>query len=154
VGVRAILRLITLSLKKLLGYSSIFISVWLLLGRGQLSLVGEYLLAYILGLVLVIRVVEQTRGTHLREMGGFNRIKILVLMGALLRIRGIPPLLGFFVKLEILYEALNLASWVVLISLVGGSMIYIYVYMRVFYLFLAERWDSAWVSGASEAIGG
>jgi NADH:ubiquinone oxidoreductase subunit 2 (subunit N) len=58
---------------------------------------------------------------------------------AFLRISGLPPFLGFFIKLEIFFEIIRLGISGYVTALLIGSMAFVYIYTRFFFSLLSER---------------
>lgn len=107
-------------LKKFLGYSSVLRVRWVLGRLENLSMGWLYLAIYTIAL-----------GLWGRRRGLFQtstdktivKIKVLVVRGvlravALLSIRGVPPLLGFYAKLGILHYMLELSLIIIVFALI------------------------------------
>lgn len=144
------------NMKRLLAYSSIahagyMLCVLVLAGREH---AGTSLLFYIavyavmnLGAFMVVSVVEdglamraKTReratfsGATLSDFAGLAR-RSPVLAGSmficLLSLVGLPPVAGFFAKLNLLLDLARVDRWVLLIALVVNTVVSLYVYLRV-----------------------
>lgn len=102
----------------------------------------EYLWAYSLGLALLVSMIRNLIFSHRVEMEIYRGLLGVVLIVALLNLRGIPPFLGFFVKLEILNTILLRNQNLIFIRLLRGAMIFTYIYLRLFFRFLVEATNS------------
>ena len=134
--VRALARVIgrvnQLIIKKILAYSSVFTAAWLMRCQKYFHTSLHFLLIYGIALgVLVcntIRVEEKIEG-----VGATGTGRAFVICISLIRIGGVPPLVGFYAKASVIALLLDLKTIFILLRLVLRSIILLYVYMRVFF---------------------
>jgi NADH:ubiquinone oxidoreductase subunit 2 (subunit N) len=94
-------------LKKLLGYSSVFMTAWLLACESKFGVRIEYLRIYRAALVVLTLVVRETRVLEVGErLTNLTIVSRLALAISFLRIGGCPPLLGFYAKLSVILTIL------------------------------------------------
>ena len=151
------------NLKRLFGYSSIAHSAFLLMAIlgslnapdvGMIDFVGAgsvddpdglilYSVAYLLasiGFFASMQVIEKTRGScDIESLNGLYQWNIpiaVVLLGLLSSLLGIPPLLGFLAKFQILIDLSQIKLfWVIGFGLLGtviGSFYYVFILKRMF----------------------
>jgi formate hydrogenlyase subunit 3/multisubunit Na+/H+ antiporter MnhD subunit len=109
-------------IKTLLVYSSVLGLSWII-ARADFYLRGLFLFRYSLSfLVIALREAGEFRarvpGVARSTLSDFS---VWCLFVALLSIAGIPPFLGFFVKLCLLGEALRWAGVIITLGLLFGS---------------------------------
>ncbi|MBI4028022.1 MAG: NADH-quinone oxidoreductase subunit N [Verrucomicrobia bacterium] len=134
------------NLKRLMGYSSISHSGYMLLGVAAcssislwgLSAVLYYLLGYLLANALVFGVMCETAGENPRQdvrayagLGARSAWAAGALLLGLLSLAGIPPLAGFFGKLLVLCAAYERRLVLLLIVAIIGVVCSLYYYLGV-----------------------
>ncbi len=131
------------NLKRLMGYSSISHTGYMLLGVCAASLIGLssilfYLLGYLLANSLVFGVMCETSVSNPRQdimkYTGFGKRSSLAagaLTLGLLSLAGIPPLAGFFGKLLLFNSVLERNMWILIILSVIGVICSFYYYLGV-----------------------
>ncbi len=137
------------NVKRMLGYSAIAHAGYLLIGvmaahiGANLSPVLFYLFVYALANLAAFAVIGMlTRGadeditldTHISGLAQSHPIAALVLAIGMLSLAGIPPTAGFFGKLVLFREALDVDSerflWLVIVAMLN-SVVSVYYYLRV-----------------------
>lgn len=122
------------TVKSIMGYSSVFGGGWILAGvrRGGLSwlvFLGLYALA--------LKVITVTRrGLKLTRINSVVQspapvLEKLNLFGALIAAGGLPPLVTFWVKIIILRELLHDSRWILALTLTGGTLWILFIYIRL-----------------------
>lgn len=133
-----------MNLKQLLAYSSVFHLGWIIICNitGDLSWL-IYIFIYIIILFSLIYFLNYYNINYILEiMKSKEKIIFVFLM---LRMAGIPPLLGFFIKWFALYTLFNLRYYIIII-LVISSVIIFYVYFRLLYDILLNGFvEGVWV---------
>lgn len=124
------------SLRRLFAYSSIHHVGWIIIRIIIFEKLWVlYVLIYImilLGVVLILIVKEIDYVEEVLQ----NDVNWMFFIG-ILRIAGIPPFLGFFLKWLVFYWVLGIRK-VIMVLLVIMSVIIFYVYMRVVYRIMIE----------------
>lgn len=83
-------------LKKILAYSSVFMTIWLIICEGEMDKRLEYLIAYRGALGVVISVFAALIVEEIGEvLSGMGNIFTGVTISGFLSIRGCPPFIGF-----------------------------------------------------------
>lgn len=108
------------NLKKILGLSSIFSLGWLIV---SFMINNNVWLLFITGygatlLILIFLLKRLKMETTLKSDLRFNPIRLVIFITSLLMLRGIPPFIGFFIKISILIFLLDgylLISFIILI---------------------------------------
>lgn len=129
--VRVVNRVNLLHIKKLLGYSSVFTTAWLISCETSFKTVVEYLSGYLLalsGVALVIRLETSIQLNDFLADAHFGKVAIVI--GCFLSIAGRPPFVGFYVKVAVLQELIYAGQVLWSVVLVRGSIFLLYVYMR------------------------
>jgi len=128
-------RLMVLSVKKLMIFSSVYAIGWVLLAvvfcdKGLFIRVYRI---YCIGVVLVSGLIHTAGGLpHVPEGGGLHYYAGLALFIITLAIGGLPPGPVFFYKVYILLQIANCGMTVVAAIALIGSVILIYSYVTVF----------------------
>ena len=130
-------------IKELLAYSSVHHLGWILIIRikGNLRWV-LYLLIYGFVLLRVVLLIVKEEVVDFSMMYKCkNKVWFIVRM---LRMAGIPPLFGFFLKWMALINVIDLGLlWVIM--LVIASVIILYVYVRIIYdVIIGGRFQESW----------
>lgn len=119
------------NIKQLIAYSSIHHLGWIILiieGGGFRWIL--YLLVYRLVLIRVVGLLIKDDIVDLSSIY-ISRNKVIFIIG-ILRIAGIPPLLGFFLKWIALVKIIEVGI-IYLVVLVAASIVILYVYIRIVY---------------------
>src|SRR5207247_5542120 len=107
------------NLKRLLGYSSISIAGYLLLGVAALSHAGQsavlyslagYLFTVLAAFLVICLVMRQVEGEDISALAGLNHrspFLALTMTMAMVSLAGIPPLAGFLGKFRLLIAAVE-----------------------------------------------
>ena len=120
-------------LKILLGFSSLFNLVWVLSRRGWNYYWFLYFVGYSLNLFLIIYVLRALGKTVVRDINQFFELVCVFFLGMnTFLIVGLPPFLGFSVKLLILREIVILGSY--FLFLVIFTALFIYIYITFFFI--------------------
>jgi NADH-ubiquinone oxidoreductase chain 2 len=125
------------SLKKILTYSSIIHSSWLIsILFIRDSLWWFYFLAYTIitiSIIIPVSVFQITNITSINQLKINIKTKILISLN-LLSLSGLPPFLGFTIKLYSVNTIItNSFDWVILITLIISSLVAFYFYCRIIY---------------------
>lgn len=119
------------NLKQLIAYSSVHHLGWIIL----VIIMGDYkwfLYLVLYGLVLFSVVILLIRDCISDLSGIFvSKNKIVFLIG-ILRMAGIPPLLGFFLKWMALIRIIEI-NFIYVMFLVLSSVVMLYIYIRIVY---------------------
>ena len=146
-------------IKRLLAYSSIAHFGYLLVAlvalrqlqesqqifNSSLEAINFYITAYIITSLAAFTVVANIGGENDPDMRSFaglfwrKPLQAGTLTVAMLSFAGIPLTAGFLGKFYLITLALNTNLWLLLITLVVGSAIAIYYYLRVIYSMLGIR---------------
>ena len=133
-GVRVLGSINQVYLKKILGYSSVFITAWLLACEGEFSARIEYLGVYRVALVALVLAQVSSFVLELNEtLRGLGLAMGAVFIGRLLRIGGAPPLIGFYAKVSVVTVIVRSGHLIWRVGLVLSSVFLLYLYMRIFY---------------------
>jgi len=118
--------------KRLLGYSSILSTGWLIAG-GSWPHVIAYLGVYSISLIVLIYSLCQfeARSTYEVFFYSISRSVIVLLVIALLNFRGLPPFTLFYFKLALILDVSLSGGILVLASLILGAAFYVYIYVRL-----------------------
>jgi NADH-ubiquinone oxidoreductase chain 2 len=146
----ALLGLSQTSLRKLVIFSSINHLGWLLLALSvSVNILSIYFIIYCFLLFPVLLVFMRMGVSYLGQIQGLpiGSIRIILLIGSLLSLGGLPPFLGFFPKWIVMSGALILGNYFVVLFLVLISLFTLFYYLRISYagfiltkLVLEPRW--------------
>jgi len=91
-------------LKKIIVYSSLLALSWIILAHNSF-LALEYLLSYTvsLGALTSLFVLGRNEGLVEREYSGNSLFSVAAFGAALFSLGGVPPLIGFYFKINILF---------------------------------------------------
>ncbi|GJM14399.1 MAG: NADH-quinone oxidoreductase subunit N [Pseudohongiella sp.] len=163
-----LLALLQDNLKRILAYSSIAHMGYILIALLALELAPEgvgieaisfYLIAYMvmtLGTFAMISILSSSEKEfdYLEDYRGFfwrSPWLASFFMAMMLSLAGIPLTIGFIGKFYLFLAGVEAGLWVLLISLVIGSGIGLYYYLRVIYRMLEPVSDAAHKSSLREA---
>jgi len=153
-----VIALTQVNLKRMLAYSSIAHTGYLLVGlisaknSGMaMSAVGMYLVVYSvmnLGAFLVLTLIsnKSDTGLNLHDLSGISKKHpcLAACFGIfMLSMAGIPPTAGFIAKYQLLYSAVDAGELVLVVLAVLCSAISVFYYLRVLvYMYMHESSDS------------
>ena len=145
--------------RSLLAYSSIVHLGWLLYcltcHQGALKL---YLFVYIFTSVMIFRLllgVEINTFSSVKKLSSEKLIASIVITVILLSLAGIPPLLGFASKWVAINCGIYLGSSLLRVGvLIVGSLIRLFYYLRLCYLFVFSLYDLIVENSIREGLSG
>ena len=121
-----------ISLKKIFGYSSVLAARWLLRSHGwhpALIYLGAYASAFFI-LCKLFHGYGWERESQVNRLA-LSRGALISYFVILLRIAGIPPMLGFYAKLGVLVSLVARKGGLIIVALLRGSAGFLYVYVRL-----------------------
>ena len=128
-------------LKILLGFSSIFNMVWVLRSRASNYYWVLYFVGYSLNLFLMLWVLGVLGKIGVRDLNQFFEIECVFFLGInVFLIVGLPPFLGFSIKMFMLREIVRLGGY--LIMLVALRAFFVYLYIMFFFYSLSSYLES------------
>lgn len=135
VRVRRIVRLAQKNVKKILGLSSIFSLGWVLVSFDFRKIIWvQFMVGY--GASLLVLLGRLSLSTHSKTQDFLKTMKtsnlIIFFLGFLI-VRGIPPFVGFFLKILILFNLVQRSVGLSLIFLIF-RLLFIFVYLNVVFL--------------------
>nr|YP_009019487.1 NADH dehydrogenase subunit 2 [Amphiascoides atopus]AHB52770.1 NADH dehydrogenase subunit 2 [Amphiascoides atopus] len=124
--------MVTSQLKVMLIYSSVLGVAWMISSQSY-SLALFFLFAYMVAFYYLGHLLWSMEAQTSGELGtwGLSSISRVGVFLSFLSMAGMPPFLGFFPKIFIIYHAWAYASLFTLLVLLWGSMVFIYVYLRM-----------------------
>jgi NADH-ubiquinone oxidoreductase chain 2 len=128
------------SIKKLLAYSSILNTGWILAALiRSVKTATTYFMAYRILSVIMIFFIKKIKFLLVREIisSQFEKSTKLVFSMNLIRLAGMPPFLGFTIKLLVISSTFY--SLLVMIRLVIASIVSLLYYSRIVYTFLMSN---------------
>lgn len=129
----------SLSIRKLLIYSSISHLGWLLLPISNKNLLWvTYFIIYCLILLLVVVILIRSRVFHIGQLKGSQILwgdGVSLLIG-LLSLGGLPPFLGFAAKWGVIIRCTNFVDLFCLVVLILSSVVRVYFYVRSVFVIL------------------
>lgn len=123
------------NLKKLLIYSSIFIRTWILSSIINIKIIWFILLSlyrFILFFLTIFFSRNKIVFIERRDFYSISYLNKIYIFFIILSIAGIPPLLGFFIKIRVLLILLEAKKLILSFVLVLSSIIIIFMYVRIF----------------------
>lgn len=121
-----------LKIKKILGYSSIFTLAWALAAK-NFSLGIGFIFIYAVALAfLTYKINWRVRDKINRILEVSHYSSTITVLLALLRIAGIPPLVGFVAKLLVLQELVKLEEFGLILALTQTSVLFVFIYLKLF----------------------
>ena len=148
-GLRVFIRRITTwkqkNFKKIFGLSSVFSLGWLLV---SLALSKRIWLLFIAGygislLVLIVALSKINFISSDRKGSPIDPYRLVLFITGLLMLRGIPPFIGFFLKVSILVFVIKIRL-LIGIGLLLASLYLIFIYLRIIFYritFLRPQWS-------------
>lgn len=138
-------------IKRLLAFSSIHHIGWMLICLYIYDYFWvRYLVMYSFLIFSVVVILSKNEMTTFNLLGKVNEKNLLVF--GLLRIGGMPPILGFFLKWWVFYY-LNVINFFFIIFLIIISIAMLYFYMRiVFFIIFGESIKNSWIFYNEEKI--
>ena len=128
-----------LTIKNILTYSSIIHSAWILsICCVSLSAWFIYFSVYSIISVRLIYIIYKTAISHLFEINSIktNKTDKITLILTIISLGGLPPFLGFIIKLIAAQIILNNLGIFITLVLIRGSLVSLYYYVRVIYTML------------------
>lgn len=122
-----------LGIKKLLSYSSVFNGAWILILCYTPVVFTVYLFVYSVSLIAAFMPVRFSVLSNSTAFVGGNQGWVYAVVAGLLRLGGVPPLLGFLGKLVAIGWMLETQRYTVLTILVVSSVLLLYAYLRFRY---------------------
>jgi len=128
------------SIKKILTYSSIIHSAWMLsviLFRKEIW--AKYFLIYTIITIAIILILIFNRINRIKKIIIFHGDKLIKIrfLTIILSLGGLPPFLGFLAKFiaarNLIY---NIFSWIILFILICASLIALFFYCKLAYISL------------------
>lgn len=135
VALSSISRISQKNIKKILGLSSIFSLGWILASFELRKTIWlQFILGYGVRLAILLgRFVLRNHGISQNFNKAFRSSHLVIFFSGFLMLRGIPPFVGFFLKILILFDLIHLSLILVLVFLVF-SVILIFVYLNIAFL--------------------
>nr|YP_009692087.1 NADH dehydrogenase subunit 2 [Hypsauchenia hardwickii]QEG98431.1 NADH dehydrogenase subunit 2 [Hypsauchenia hardwickii] len=130
--------LIQNSMKKILVYSSVFNMALIMSSINNHSTWFCYYVFYCISLFLLITVIHSMNLNFINQLI-FNNIKIfpkLTIWMVLLSMSGFPPFIGFWAKLIVLKQVLELNNLLLLVLMIMLSLIIMFFYTRTIFISL------------------
>ena len=122
-------------IKKLIIFSSIFTSSWVISSIIYFKIIWIFLLTLYRIILFFFIIFLTNRNFQIKEEGNYSLItqieKIYIFL-ILLRIAGVPPFLGFFIKISVLFVLLMYNKLFISFILVISSIIILFIYRRLF----------------------
>ena len=133
------------NIKKILGLSSIFSLGWILVSFDFNALVWvQFMLGYGASLLVLLGGLSLTSHGASQDFNKFaGRANLVIFFCGFLIVRGIPPFIGFFLKMLILFGLIQKRVWFRLVFLIF-SLLFIFVYINIIFLlltFLVEKFS-------------
>lgn len=127
-----LLALIEKKIFKLLGYSSINHTGWILLGKAveEKNIEGTniYIIQYIISTIIILGLLNRSIGEKCRKYEEITKVNLTIVI---LSLSGIRPFIGFYSKQIILLEMLNNQLYLAILTATLCSMIGIIYYLRI-----------------------
>uniref|UniRef100_A0AB39A5B9 NADH-ubiquinone oxidoreductase chain 2 n=1 Tax=Chudania sinica TaxID=3237924 RepID=A0AB39A5B9_9HEMI len=129
----SILGLNQVSIRKILGYSSIFNLGFIFSVINMNSLWINYLIIYSMMLSIVIYLFFNLNLSYLNQMimNEFNLKTKLSIWMCMLSLGGMPPMLGFINKIMIFEYLMNYSNYLLILIMIISSLMVMFYYMRV-----------------------
>lgn len=122
-------------IKKLLIFSSIFIGAWIIVSIIYFTYIWIYVLLIYSLLLITFIIFLNINKFELKERQNYfilNLSEKFIQFIVLLTIAGVPPFVGFFIKIIILVTLISTKNYFIVFILVVCSIILTYIYTRVF----------------------
>jgi NADH:ubiquinone oxidoreductase subunit 2 (subunit N) len=135
VALSSISRISQKNIKKILGLSSIFSLGWILVSFELRKTIWlQFILGYGARLAILLgRLILRNQGVSQNFNKDLGSSHLVIFFLGFLMLRGIPPFIGFFLKILILFNLTHLRLILVLLFLVF-SVILIFVYLNITFL--------------------
>lgn len=153
VGVRSLARLSQKNIKKIVGLSSIFSLGWILISFDLREIIWpQFIGGYGAGLLVLLTSARvSSHGIRQDFSKSLKRANLAMLILGILMLRGIPPFIGFFLKILILSYLIQKRVFLSLVFLVF-RLLFIFVYLNIAFLLLtfvtkAFSWRGLLISG-------
>ena len=128
-------RIFQFRIKKLIIYSRIFSRGWLFSSIIYFKSIWFLFLSLYRIILFIIVIFLSSKKLSLKERERlllFNIKEKIFIFIIFLRIRGVPPLLGFFIKIIILFILISFKRFILSFLLVLSSILIIFIYVRIF----------------------
>lgn len=127
----------------LLGNVAIARSSWPLLTYARRAAIF-YVLAYGVGLSLVVSIVGKLGSRHITLITGgpISLVLVFIFLGHSLRMGGVPPTLGFWAKILILRSCVSFQPILLLRVLLGLSVFILFIYIRFSFSWLRVNFSA------------
>ena len=122
-------------IKKLIIFSSIFTSSWIISSIIFFKIIWTLLLGIYRLILFFLIIFLSNRRLLIKESENYffiTQIEKFYIFFILLRIAGIPPFLGFFIKISVLFILLLYKKFIISFILVVSSIIILFIYRRIF----------------------
>nr|YP_004021605.1 NADH dehydrogenase subunit 2 [Entoria okinawaensis]BAJ24426.1 NADH dehydrogenase subunit 2 [Entoria okinawaensis] len=124
------------SLRKLMAYSSISNSAWMLMA----VMVSEnmwmmYFTFYAIMTITFTLTMNKNKIYHMNQLMSMNESTLIkfILMMNMLSISGLPPMMGFLPKWLIIQSTMNLMQMVIVTMMVMLTLLTVYYYLRIMF---------------------
>lgn len=131
--IRSISALNQSSIRKTLGWSSIYNIGIIITSTNKLIISLTYLIVYSLIIIILVKQLISIKINYLNQIV-FNEFSILIKINMwlnILSIRGFPPTIGFFIKLIIVQNIINENQNIIIIVIVLTSILVTIFYTRI-----------------------
>nr|AZZ89032.1 NADH dehydrogenase subunit 2 [Achilidae gen. 1 sp. n. 1 SX-2018] len=128
------------STKKMMAYSSISNSPWMIMATKMSKLQSIYFFSiYSMLMMTMTKSMKKNNMNFMNQLKHLNSSQKFLLMSTMLSISGMPPLMGFFPKWMIM-QSMTLMSTQMTISLLLSSIISTFMYMKMIYPTMMEMY--------------
>jgi NADH:ubiquinone oxidoreductase subunit 2 (subunit N) len=151
VVIRRVSRISQKNVKKILGLSSIFSLGWILVSFDLNKFIWtQFILGYGASLLVLLSRLKRNNHKIVQDFNKeINRVSILSFFMGFLMLRGIPPFIGFFLKMLILLSFISKRLILVLTFLIF-SLLIIFVYLNVIFMlftFVSKKFSFSKLAG-------
>ena len=122
-------------IKKLIIFSSIFTGCWIISSIIYFKIIWIFLLLIYRVILFFFLVFLLRNKKFIKENENyflFNQVEKFFIFFILLRIAGIPPFLGFFIKISVIFILILYKKFFLSLFLVISSIVMIFIYRRIF----------------------
>lgn len=134
------------SVKRLLGYSTIFHLGFILLAIYSDMYIGyyrsaflNYIIVYSISAIVFLIIIYEIFGDRadnlkIKDLAGLGQVRKLysmILTITLVSMLGLPPMAGFFIKYDVLYDLISLGEYVPAIFALVTSIVTAYYYLNI-----------------------
>nr|UPL65325.1 NADH dehydrogenase subunit 2 [Pachyphlegyas modiglianii] len=136
------------SLRKIMAYSSINHTSWLMTYMMISSLWYNYWLIYTIIIVMLLWIFNSFNSYHINQLYIFNMtiLEKYALSVLLLSVGGMPPFMGFLPKLMVINDMINTKMFPLLLFMMLMSLITMFYYLRMIYSiiminYMSNKWN-------------